>query len=443
MRKYIKLGIRSILFFMPVLLFVICFLSYEPYNYFGIRSERGDSSNAITAMRELINKKGNNIILGHSKIADLNTKDLMKIGLTQEEWSNMSFKGAHLNEQCDLFWYANKHSELHKVSIVISFYGFGAEENVDRVNQVVEMADWKNYIFNPQTYKTTFKLCKEDFLAKKTASNYTGKTYSAETKQPIFDDYVERIWVPFASNYMFNYKGLAELIDVIVYCRENGIEINAYALPMRSEIYEALEKENVLKWVSLYKRILSKYITVYDMEYPENIWSQSYDYIEGCHFEGMGGGVNIREEYPVLYDSLHMMFQGEGEDYIIWKDASPETRSLFEEETVFLSGNNELNVWSKKIEVKSGRAYEVSYAGGDFSENAEIEFFYMDLYGGAKYDDRRQDIFPVTLEHNGTKWAIVFSNEIPDNTDIYFRIIYKGTENVTIDHLVFSELICE
>ncbi len=87
----------------------------------------------------------------------------MKIGLTQEEWSNMSFKGAHLNEQCDLFWYANKHSKLHKVSIVISFYSFGAEENVDRVNQVVEMANWKNYILTHKPIKQRLNYVKQIF----------------------------------------------------------------------------------------------------------------------------------------------------------------------------------------------------------------------------------------------------------------------------------------
>ena len=83
----------------PVLVWLVVFVAFEPNNYFGLKASAG-SSQPVARVRAYQQNPGTHLILGDSRLAHFDM-DLVE-EVSGQEWQNLSFGGASLQETLDL-----------------------------------------------------------------------------------------------------------------------------------------------------------------------------------------------------------------------------------------------------------------------------------------------------------------------------------------------------
>ena len=83
----------------PVLVWLVVFVAFEPNNYFGLKASAG-SSQPVARVRAYQQNPGTRLILGDSRLAHFDM-DLVE-EVSGQKWQNLSFGGASLKETLDL-----------------------------------------------------------------------------------------------------------------------------------------------------------------------------------------------------------------------------------------------------------------------------------------------------------------------------------------------------
>lgn len=110
----------------PVIVHLIFFVLFEPYNYFGLRDSSQYQTSAISRIREYNNmidqgNAPNFVIFGDSRLAQIDITNAFE----KDDYNiyNLSFGGASLDEEIDLFYYAyDKNPDLKYAVLGVSFY---------------------------------------------------------------------------------------------------------------------------------------------------------------------------------------------------------------------------------------------------------------------------------------------------------------------------------
>lgn len=124
------------LFFLPILFYLIFFLFFEPYNYFGIQKNNYTAADQlIYRVRRFDNQPQNALLLGDSRMAHLDL-DLVR-EVSGKSFSTLAFGGASLEEIIDLFWYAvDKNPDIDTVYLEVSFYLLNENYDRDRISNI-------------------------------------------------------------------------------------------------------------------------------------------------------------------------------------------------------------------------------------------------------------------------------------------------------------------
>ena len=126
----------------PVLVWLVVFVAFEPNNYFGLKASAG-SSQPVARVRAYQQTPGTRLILGDSRLAHFDM-DLVE-EVSGQEWQNLSFGGASLKETLDLADYVlDSGHEVDSLLMGLSFYTLNEGYNTDRFAQLEEtLADGK------------------------------------------------------------------------------------------------------------------------------------------------------------------------------------------------------------------------------------------------------------------------------------------------------------
>lgn len=116
---------KTALFLLPFLIVFLLFFMLEPYDYFGLRGDATYLSKPLSAMRAVRRDRPANIILGDSRMANLNIGYIEE--LTGEDYEMLGFGGATMGECIELFWYATEQTKLEKVYFEVTFYTAGGD----------------------------------------------------------------------------------------------------------------------------------------------------------------------------------------------------------------------------------------------------------------------------------------------------------------------------
>lgn len=436
MKKGIK-WLKNIIFILPLLIYIILFILFEPYNYWGMRKDLGDVSSAITIVRKVINNDCSNIILGNSRLATLNTNDLNKAGIVKEYWNNLALNGASITEQCAVFWYTVKHKDVKKVCFPISFWDMNSvSEDANRFSLIMDLAtDSKEYIFSSSTHRETLKNIFNNLFLNKNQILVTNVNYKEEQIIPIYQDYVNRIWNPIMPQYKMSMKIITEIIKVIEYCKEHNIELTVFALPMHNVIYDTIADNGLKELSSFYKKFLSLYTIVYDMEYVECNWTDSLEYTDGCHIGGFDSILkeNFSENQPMLFDIFQMIFYKNGVYAKVWDNMLQKER-VIQKRNILLGGEEELRVYPISINVEPNSVYLIECKG---SMNLNSINLYMDIYG-EQFNWKQTAILSYS-NNKDCYWTVIKTEDIP-NVEHFFRIVYQGKDDLILDELTVSKV---
>ncbi len=132
---------------LPILLYYVLFLTFEPNNFFGLRRETPTGA-VFGALRGYQRSPTPGILLGDSRFANIENMDAFE-KTTKLAFTNLAYGGASLKESLDELDYLLGHyDEIESVVFELSFYTLNQNYSADRFG-FIEMA-----LYNPFVYLT-------------------------------------------------------------------------------------------------------------------------------------------------------------------------------------------------------------------------------------------------------------------------------------------------
>ncbi len=334
-----RLAKNFAIYCVPFIVLFLLFYLFEPYDYFGVKGDAIYLSKPLSSMREVMVDQPANIILGDSRMANLNLDYIKEI--TGEDYTMLGFGGATMYECVELFWFATEHTTLKKVVFGASWYGMRGSENLDRLHALEKQAA------NPFAFTSYFNYWLEAANALKwKTKNLLGTALhkpewieypedpTAFVPQDIpheQGDYyrldleayaMEKIY-PGCENAMFSDTLLRQFGEVIDYCEAHDIELVFVFPPMHDSLFEMVTGPlGIDAYRTRVKDYLCARATVIDMEFPNAYNRTDSNFYDGFHlvseqkkvlaefiFAGRQGD-NVMRYYPVNVDGAARQQEG-------------------------------------------------------------------------------------------------------------------------------------
>ena len=302
MKRLLK---KLLIFCIPFVLLIAFFFAFEPYDYWNLKGDEWYMSRSISSMRELILEDPENIILGDSRMANLNTDYIEEI--SGEKYTNMAYGGATLHENLEQFWYAVNHTKnLKKVVIGISYYTLDGNMYSTRMDEVIEKVE------NPLLFMSDFGYWVDAFqnAKNKTVDLWADITGNEHAKVHLDDpstqddpaltseqtpegyredlfDYAHAILGNIVSHgYSLTGDGMYidRLVEIAEYCDKHDIELILVMAPCNRAIWDIVIYPNKLdSTIEYYKNALKSVATVYDTEFYNDFAMDDDNFIDGHH----------------------------------------------------------------------------------------------------------------------------------------------------------------
>lgn len=293
---------KLIIYTVPFLLLLGIFFAFEPYDYFFLRGDSEYLCKPLSSVRELLMSHPSNIILGDSRMANLNM-DLVE-EITGERYTMLGFGGAQTGELIELFWYAAEHTELKKVMFGINLYSTIGEQTAGRIPSVIEQAENPGkFILNAAHWLEALNVAKTKALNRvwdltghperkefpEDPTDYTAPqnvpTEMGEKYRLDIEEYREVIRTNFGSAPAVEDKTVDELKKIVAYCEEKGIDLVFVYPPMHASIYELYEELDILKEGEKYKGYLRTAAKVCDFEFLNEFTQNDDNFYDGYHLQ--------------------------------------------------------------------------------------------------------------------------------------------------------------
>ena len=179
-----KLAYKLIFALVPVFIYLIIFVCFDAYDYFGVQGKT-NSNNPIKRVQNYINNPTENIILGDSRFAHFDIELVNDI--SKKEYSNIAFGGASLEESLDLFDFIyNKNPNLDTVVFELSFYTLNSN-----YGSVSRMETIETQLENPIAYVSNLEYNVNMLTNIKNIISNAPTDDVKETRIPQEDDYID------------------------------------------------------------------------------------------------------------------------------------------------------------------------------------------------------------------------------------------------------------
>lgn len=297
-----KLVRKLAIFLIPFTLALVFFFVFEPYDYFAVKGDAVYGSMPLSSMRQLKKERPANIILGDSRMANIDTDYVEQI--TGEQWQMMGFGGAQVGECVELFWYSAAHTDLEKVVFGVSFYTSSGTQGPGRIPVIEKRADslWAfmtnaNYwleSINTAKYKAVNMIAgalgRDDLIYyPEDPTSFDAEILPDERGVKYrrdLEDYCE-ILSGNMQKFSLEESTLASLVEIAEYCDANGIELIFVFPPMQECVFELVtEPLGIDGPIARYKDALKKHATVYDCEFRNEFTCCEDHFRDGFHLVG-------------------------------------------------------------------------------------------------------------------------------------------------------------
>lgn len=333
-----KLLPKLALALVPFLLYFTVFALFDPYNYFGLQKTT-NTNNPISRVQGFLKQPSDNIILGDSRLAHFD--EALIAQASGEQYYNLAFGGASLEESLDLFEYAYaQNPNLKHVVLGLSFYTLN-----NAYGSVSRMATIETQLENPFAY--LFNLEYNVNMLTNIANKLSGAAdvTEEETRNPLPDDLLDATGAaldyrrdlllyatqlygncaqpgtlgtlsapqqtalrengegalalqnellsvsPAASKFAVNKKQLDRLLALVATCREKGIALTIVLPPMDQSVRDLVcrplgidkQMQNVLT------QLTASGATVLDYEWTDTLGFTEAQFYDGFHLDTRTG----------------------------------------------------------------------------------------------------------------------------------------------------------
>lgn len=298
-----KLLRKILIYAAPFVLLLALFVAFEPYDYWGLKGTSRYYARSVSGLRELLREQPENIVLGDSRMANLNADYIEEVA--NERWTMLCYGGATLNENIQQFWFASEHTELKKVVFGVNFYNLSdihysegrfeaAEEKATSLSKFMLNFDvWLDMMGNIEAAASGIKA---DITGDESLRIIVDDPSSLEQNPQPPDQYTADGYRIDLQDYAYTiysqcegYKGavdyLFRLDEIIDYCDANGIEITFVIPNSNRAIWDFVIKPMGLDfYIDIYKDHLKSRATVYDMEFDNDYAASDALFYDGFHF---------------------------------------------------------------------------------------------------------------------------------------------------------------
>lgn len=288
---------------------ILLFLLFSPYNYLGVRKEVPYDSMPLSSMREVILKQPDKIVLGDSRMANLNPDYIEQV--SGEHYTMLAFGGANVGHSIALFWFATEHTQLSKVVFGIGWYtsngeqgpGFIPELAQQATNPIKFIADYDNWSFTMHRFRVRYTNAVNSVITMPAGwvEEDTDIAQSMENRPlPVSDEYtpfhpgvMNHSYIICATlndledGYELRDDTLNQLGEVIDYCDQNGIEIVFVFPPMHLVLFQDVTGPlGIDADRERYKQYLIARATVYDFEFVNAFNNNDRNFLDAFHLNG-------------------------------------------------------------------------------------------------------------------------------------------------------------
>lgn len=293
-----KLYLKIIIVFMVFISYFFMFLAFDSDDFSRVRvsylhnldevkvvSYNGDKVffNSPYPLLKYINdidkNKEYSIILGDSKFTFLDIIRLSKI--SGDNYLNISYGGAALEESILEFWYTIKRIKIKKVIFELDFHALNNNWRMDRISKYFDLS----YVDMLKAYYLDYynnrMMLEEVYKAVRGIKNEEDMSKEEMVKKGI-EDKKEVL-----KTYTINEEALEDLKKISEYCKDNNIELIFFSPPLYSRISELVEaKTDLAERLKEIKKELSKNAIVYDMQDKSELSYMESDWLDSSHFTG-------------------------------------------------------------------------------------------------------------------------------------------------------------
>lgn len=258
MRRFLK---RGLLFFAPVLLWVLAVVVVDPFDFFNLShvfTEQNKIQNAaslnLVVFNMLKEKHGpcENLIIGDSRAQGLPLEQIN--ALTGQKFFKLAANALKLNESLDLFEYANKIRPVKRAVFTLNFNEFNEFAFANRVSSVEAMIhNPLIYVFDRSVAQAGYYVVKAAMTEKKSVS------FTPPMREDEFWDYI--VTVRGREHYeRFRYPEelYKRLTNLTARAKGQGTEVTFIIVPHHADFQKRVREFGLNETYLRFKRDLSQ-----------------------------------------------------------------------------------------------------------------------------------------------------------------------------------------
>lgn len=279
---------KMALFAVPLLLYALVIAAVDPYEMLGVsrivptETRRSVALPLHYPLWKLLHYRRDpspNILLGDSRMMGISPDEVA--AATGEQWANLGYGGASLEEILRSFWFAADLVDLRRVVIGVNFNLYSATNAKDRIGEVEAILD------NPLLYFSDINVL--DATGKLLQRQLLGRRVSVG-KPPMSPDefwrhQIESTTRIFYDNYRYPEDYRRRLREIAEYCRGRGIELKLVIFPSHADLQAQVARYGLEDQYRRFKRDMAELAPVYDFDYVNGLTSDRENFSDPYHLK--------------------------------------------------------------------------------------------------------------------------------------------------------------
>jgi len=300
---------KLMLAMLPIIIYLFCFIKYEPYNYFGFQTQAAKLATPLERLRAFLRNPSENIVLGDSRMTHVDL-DLAE-QLTGKKWSTLSTGGQGVNLTYAFYEWAKSKVSVQNIIMDISFYQVREGNMSPNPEPVIYIAEHplqyivtRDYVleaFSPwlrteaggiaaRFSKCTGTVSGLPLAIKALTSAEDNKIEAQQISSTKYREdliqYAQNNIYPGCKNYSISQDAMNSIIHIITDVQDNGGEIKILAPVVQESIWEyVIIPLGLEAYMEQYKNEIQKYTEIYDMEWQSRLSEKQDIFSDGFHFD--------------------------------------------------------------------------------------------------------------------------------------------------------------
>lgn len=277
---------RLILFSVPFGLYALFIYLADPFNFLRESSIISNQVKMRTAyplnyclwkMPVFTKQPQPNLLLGDSRM-DAVTSERVK-ELTGENYFNLAYGGATLREIISSFWFASRHTRLHRVYIGLDFNLYTDYEQLDRTAEVLTIESAPAcYFINRTVLRAALYGVAGQWL------HYDPKIGAIAVDRDAFWRFqIGPTTAGFYVRHVYPTKYHAKLLEIARSMKSRGEELVFVIFPTHVELQNRVKDFGLEDEYIRFKRDVGSLATTYDFDYPNELTANKDNFSDPYH----------------------------------------------------------------------------------------------------------------------------------------------------------------